>query len=64
MRCIPEAMEGVGSQRNRKKSQDTPIQDFSPTGSTIWLCNMEDHKDRKKKTEQFPKPVPETDNED
>ena len=26
-RCIPEAMEGAGSQRNREENQDTPVQD-------------------------------------
>ena len=36
-RCIPEAMESVGSQRNRKGNQDTTIQDFSPTSPAIWL---------------------------
>ena len=30
-------MEGVGSQKNRKKNQDTPIEEFSPTGPVIWL---------------------------
>ena len=34
---IPETKEGLGSQRNRKENQDTPIQDFSSTGPAIWL---------------------------
>ena len=36
MRCMLEAMEGVGSQRNQKENQDMPIQDFSPTGPAVW----------------------------
>ena len=36
MRCMLEAMEGVGSQRNWKENQDMPIQNFSPTGPAIW----------------------------
>ena len=59
-----EAMEGVGSQRNWKENQDMPIQNFSPTGPAIWSWNMEDHKNRWKKTEQFPMPMPETDTQD
>ena len=39
-------------------------QDFSQTGPTIWLWNMEDHKERWKKTEQFPIQMPKTDSED
>ena len=36
--------EGVVSQSNREKNQDTPIQDNSSTGPALWLRNMEDHK--------------------
>ena len=36
MRCIPEAMGGVGSQKNREENQHKPIQDFSLTKPAIW----------------------------
>ena len=45
MRCIPEAIGGVGNQRNWKENQDMPIQDFSLTSPAIWLWNIENHKD-------------------
>ena len=38
MRCIPETMQGVGSQRNRKENQDTLIQDFLLVENT--LCRL------------------------
>ena len=57
-------MEGVGSQKNRKESQDVPIQDFSPIGPATWLWNMENHKDRWKNTEKFSVLMPKTDTED
>ena len=43
---IPETKEGLRSQRNRKENQDTPIQDLSLAGPTIWLWNLEDHQER------------------
>jgi len=42
--CVSEAREGMGSQRNRNRNQDTPIQDLSTTSPVIWLRDLEDHK--------------------
>ena len=42
----------------------SPIEDFSSTGLALWLWNMEDHKDRWKKTEHFPMPMLKKDTED
>jgi len=39
MWCIPETLEGAGSQGNRKKNQDTPIQDLSLT-DLLYGCEM------------------------
>ena len=55
---------GVGSQRNKKENQGTPVQDFSPTGPDMWLWNKEDHNGQWKKTEQFPMPMLKMDTED
>ena len=35
--CVSEVREGMGSQRNRKKNQDTRVQDLSSTSPVIWL---------------------------
>ena len=50
----------MGSQRNRKRNQDTPIQDLSSTSPVTWLRNLEDHKGWWTKIEQLLVPMPET----
>ena len=42
-------MESVGSLRDEKKNQDTPIQDLSSTGPAIWPRNVEDREGRRTK---------------